>query len=176
MVGVTRIRIQETVAELEALIQQQANPNLKERLQVLYLLKLPNAMSISAVAKVVGRHRGSVQRWLSQYRATGLNGLLETHQSPGRPPVIPPWAVASLQRRLADPETGFGSYTQVQQWLAETLNVDAEYATVHHLVRYRLGAKLKAARPVHAKQNPGALAAFKQTSASTSSCSNSMQR
>ena len=90
MVGVTRIKIQETVAALEALIQQQSHPNLKERLQVLYLLKLPDAMSISAIAKVVGRHRGSVQRWLSQYQETGLNGLLETHQSPGRPQVIPP--------------------------------------------------------------------------------------
>ncbi|MBM0745651.1 helix-turn-helix domain-containing protein (plasmid) [Phormidium sp. CLA17] len=170
MVGVTRIKIRETVTELEALIQQQSHPNLKERLQVLYLLQLPDAMSISAIAKVVGRHRGSVQRWLSQYRETGLNGLLETHQSPGRPQVIPTWAVASLKRRLDDPETGFGSYTQVQQWLSETLNVEAEYATVHHLVRYRLGAKLKAARPVHAKQNPEALTAFKQTSATTSSC------
>ena len=167
MVGVTRIKIRETVTELEALIQQQSHPNLKERLQVLYLLKLPDAMSISAIAKVVGRNRGSIQRWLSQYRETGLNGLLETHQSPGRPRVIPGWAVESLQRRLDDPETGFGSYTQVQQWLSETLNVEAEYATVHHLVRYRLGAKLKTARPVHAKQNSEAREAFKQTSATT---------
>ena len=167
MVGVTRIKIGETATELEALIQQQSNANLKERLQVLYLLKLPEAMSISTIAKVVGRHRGSVQRWLSQYRETGLNGLLETRQSPGRPRVIPGWSVKSLQRRLADPATGFGSYTQVQQWLSDTLNVEAESATVHHLVRYRLGAKLKAARPVHAKQNPEALAAFKQTSATT---------
>jgi hypothetical protein len=36
MVGVTRIEIRETAVELEALIQQQSNPNLKERLQVLY--------------------------------------------------------------------------------------------------------------------------------------------
>jgi len=54
-------------------------------------------------------------------------------------------------------------YTQVQQWLAEILNIEVEYATVHHLVRYRLGAKLKAARPVHVKQVHVALAAFKQT-------------
>lgn len=167
MVGVTRIKIRETVAELEALIQQQSNPNLKERLQVLYLLKLPDAMSISAIAKVVGRNRGSVQRWLSQYRETGVNGVLETRQSPGRPQVIPAWAVDSLKRRLDDPETGNGRYTQVQQWLSKTLNVEAEYATVHHLVRYRLGAKLKAARPVDAKQNPEALEVFKQTSATT---------
>jgi hypothetical protein len=58
MAGVTSIEIQETTAELEALIQQQSNPCLKERLQVLYLLQLPDAMSISAIAKVIGRHRG----------------------------------------------------------------------------------------------------------------------
>lgn len=163
MAGGTSIEIRETATELADLIQAQSNANLKERLQVLYLLKLPEAMSISAIAKVIGRHRGSVQRWLSLYREAGLTSLLETRQSPGRPPVIPGWAVVSLKRRLSEPE-GFGSYTQVQQWLAETLNVEAEYATVHHLVRYRLGAKLKAARPVHAQQDPEARVAFQQTS------------
>lgn len=164
MAGVTQIQIQETLAELEALLQQESNPKLKERLQVLYLLRLPNPLSVSEIAKVIGRHRASVQRWLGDYREDGLKGLLATRQSPGRPQVIPAWAVKSLKQRLDDPEGGFGSYTQVQRWLCETLNVDAEYATVHHLVRYRLGAKLKAARPVHAKQNPEALEAFKQTS------------
>lgn len=164
MAGVTQIQIQETLAELEALLQQESNPKLKERLQVLYLLRLPNPLSVSEIAKVIGRHRASVQRWLSDYREEGLKGLLATRQSPGRPQVIPAWAVKSLKQRLDDPEGGFGSYTQVQRWLSETLNVDAEYATVHHLVRYRLGAKLKAARPVHAKQNPEAPEAFKQTS------------
>ena len=166
MVGVTRLKVQETAAELEALLQKQAHPMLKERLQVLYLLQLPEAMSVSAVAKVIGRHRSSVQRWLSVYGDGGLDRLLEVRQSPGRPRVIPAWAVTSLQKRLSQAE-GFGSYLQVQQWLSETLDVDAEYATVHHLVRYRLGAKLKAARPVHLKQDPEARAAFEQTSATT---------
>lgn len=166
MVGVTRLKVQETAAELEALLQKQSNPMLKERLQVLYLLQLPEAMSVSAVAKVIGRHRSSVQRWLSMYGDGGLDRLLEVRQSPGRPRVIPEWAVTSLQKRLSQAE-GFGSYLQVQQWLSETLDVDAEYATVHHLVRYRLGAKLKAARPVHLKQDPEARAAFEQTSATT---------
>lgn len=167
MVGVTRIKVRETAAKLEALIQKESNPKLKERLQVLYLLQLPDAMSISAIAKVIGRHRGSVQEWLSQYHEGGLEQLLSIGQSPGRPRVIPAWAVTSLKKRLDDAEAGFGSYTQVQQWLSETLNIEAEYATVHHWVRYRLGAKLKAARPVHAKQDPEAREGFKQTSATT---------
>lgn len=167
MAGVTRIEVRETAADLEALIEKQSHPKLKERLQVLYLLQLPDAMSISLIAKVIGRHRGSVQEWLRQYHEGGLENLLSIGQSTGRPRAIPGWAVQSLKKRLDDPEGGFGSYTQVQQWLSETLNVEAEYATVHYLVRYRLGAKLKAARPVHAKQDPQAREDFKQTSVPT---------
>lgn len=62
MAGITRLEIRETTAELEELSQQQSSPNLKQRLQVLYLLQIANAISVSAVAKVIRRHRGSVQR------------------------------------------------------------------------------------------------------------------
>jgi len=83
--------------------------------------------------------------------------------------MIPAWAVVSLQRRLAQPE-GFKSYTQIQQWLKDTLGIKAEYRTVHELVRYRLKAKLKAARPVHLKQDSSQREAFKKTSPLTLTC------
>ena len=41
MSGVTSIEVEESQQELEQLIQQQTNLKLKERLQALYLLKLP---------------------------------------------------------------------------------------------------------------------------------------
>lgn len=85
--------------------------------------------------------------------------MLSVKQSSGRPTVIPTWAVVSLKLRLEQPE-GFKSYIQVQQWLCETLGIEAEYRTVHELVRYRLKAKLKAARPVHTQQDTSALDAF----------------
>lgn len=143
MAGVTRIEVQETAAELEALIQKQSNPKLKERLQVLYLLQLPNAMSISVIAKVIGRHRSSVQEWLNQYHEGGLERFLSLGASTGRPRAIPAWAVESLKKRLDDPERGFGSYTQVQQWLSETLNVEAEYATGASLGAISIGCEIK---------------------------------
>lgn len=74
--------------------------------------------------------------------------------------------MSSLERRLQEPQ-GFKSYTQVQQWLQETLGVIAKYRTVHELVRYRLKAKLKAAGPVHKKQDQMALAQLKKTSLRT---------
>jgi transposase len=126
-------------------------------------------MSISKIAGVVGKHRGTVQRWLADYQEQGLDRFLELQEATGRPRVIPDWAVESLKRQLAEPE-GFKSYGAVQRWLSERLGVEAEYATVHHLVRYRLKAKLKAARPIHLKQNASQRAAFKQTSPLTLTC------
>jgi transposase len=154
MAGVTSIEVKESQQELEQLIQEQTNPKLKERLQVIYLLKLPDALNISQIAKVVGKHRGTVQRWLASYRVQGLDALLEIKHSPGRPRVIRQWAVASLQRRFEQVDTGFKSYIQVQQWLEDTLGVKAGYRTVHELTRYRLKAKLKVGRPTNSKQDP----------------------
>jgi transposase len=162
MAGITHFEIRESAEELAAQLQSETNPIFKERLQVLYLMKLPNPMSISSIANVVGKHRGTLQRWLSIYQAKGLSGLLCVKQSPGRPPVIPAWAVKRLRQELTEVHR-FSSYGAIQQWLADTLGVEAEYRTVHELVRYRLKAKLKAARPVHTKQNAAALEGFKQT-------------
>lgn len=66
-------------------------------------MKLPKAMSISAIAVVIGKHRGTLQRWLSIYQAEGLSGLLCVKQSPSRPRVIPAWAVKRLQEELTEP-------------------------------------------------------------------------
>ena len=169
MPGVTHIRIRESLEEIEKYLRQQKNPRLKERLQVLYLLKGRQVTSVIEVAGVLGRHRAIVQRWLAAYRQGGLEAMLEFKTSPGRTPVIPQWAVGSLQKQLEQPQ-GFKRYTQVQMWLETTLGVKATYATVHHLTRYKLKAKLKASRPKSYKQDPELLEQFKKTSATTCNC------
>ena len=71
MAGVTHIDIQESVEELEALVRQQNNVRLKERLQALYLIK-NQGISDRQIAKILGKHRGTVQRWLADYRDVSL--------------------------------------------------------------------------------------------------------
>jgi hypothetical protein len=56
-----------------------------------------------------------------------------------------------LKERLSEPE-GFGSYKEIQQWLAEEQNLELPYSTVHRIVRYELEAKLKTPRPSHPKK------------------------
>ena len=96
--------------------------------------------------------------------------MLEIKKSPGGVRVIPQWAETALAKRLQEPEHGFKSYGQVQQWLAEKLGVEAEYHAVYQMTRYRLKAKLKVARPQNRKQDTEQRAAFKQTLNSTWSC------
>lgn len=162
MAGVTSIEVKESLEELAGQLRQAETVSAKERLQVLYWLKQENAPSISAIAQALGKHRNTVQTWLSLYRSGGMEGLLEVKPTDGGVRKIPQWAEAALAKRLEDPEHGFKSYGQVQQWLAETLGIEAEYHAVYQMTHYRLKAKLKAARPQNNKQNPQQRELFKK--------------
>lgn len=135
---------------------------------MLYWLKQDTAPSISAIAKAIGKHRNTVQTWLSMYREGGVEAMLEVKKSPGGVRVIPQWAEDALAKRLQDPNHGFQSYGAVQQWLAQTLGIEAEYHAVYQMTRYRLKAKLKVARPQNCQQDSEQRAAFKQTFQTTS--------
>ena len=148
MAGVTSIVVQESLEEIGKRLSQASKSIIKERLQVLYWLKQEKAPSISKIAKSIGRHRGTLQEWLRIYREEGLAGLEIVKSSPGGGNrVIPKWAEAALSKRLQESENGFASYGAIQEWLSETLGVEAEYHAVYQMARYRLKAKLKVVRP-----------------------------
>ena len=169
MAGVTSIDVKESLADLAAQLRQVETPTAKERLQVLYWLKQDKAPSISAIAKAVGKHRNTVQTWLWHYREGGVPAMLAVKKPQGGVRVIPQWAETALAKRLQE-RHGFQSYGAVQQWLAETLGVVAEYHAVYQMTRYRLKAKLKVARPQNDKQDSVQRSAFKQTLQTTLNC------
>ncbi|MBW4490871.1 MAG: helix-turn-helix domain-containing protein [Trichocoleus desertorum ATA4-8-CV12] len=138
MAGVTSIDVKENVDDLVEQLRQAATPTAKERLQVLYWLKQEQAPSIGTIAQAVGKHRNTLQTWLSMYRDGGLEAMLEVKKSPGRVRVIPQWAEEALAKRLQEPNHGFQSYGAVQRWLAQTLGVEAQYHVVYQMTRYRL--------------------------------------
>lgn len=167
MVGVTSIVVKESLDELVQQLQNVEKPTDKERLQVLYWLKQENSPSIGAIAKAIGKHRNTVGRWLWQYRAGGINAMLERKLATGGARKIPQWAETALAKRLQDPNHGFASYGAIQQWLAEDLGIEAQYHAVYQMTRYRLKAKLKVPRPQHIKQNAAQRESFKKTSPMT---------
>ena len=61
---------------------------------------------------------------------------------------------------ISAPE-GFNSYQEVKLWLSICRNIEISYPTIHRIVRYELRGKLKVPRPIHEKQKPGVIEAFK---------------
>ncbi|MEG4811834.1 helix-turn-helix domain-containing protein [Microcoleus sp. F8-D3] len=132
-----------------------------EKLQVLYWLKTQTVDSVLSAAVRLGKHRTTIQRWLSSYRSGGIEELLLQKPRSGRPRIMNSETVERLSNELSEPE-GFSSYKEVHEWLTNCCEVKVAYRTVHQWTRYRLKAKLKVPRPVSEKQKPGAPEEFKK--------------
>lgn len=76
MSGVVKIDIVEPEETLKALLLKAEKVEEKEKLQAIYWLKTKTVDSVSAIAVFLGRHRTTVQRWLTNYRQGGLEELL----------------------------------------------------------------------------------------------------
>lgn len=161
MSGIIKIEIVETAAELRELLKAAENQEVKERVQTLYWLKTGQVATTQAMASLLGKHRTTVSRWLSRYRQGGIATVLVKGKSSGRRRALTPEVEEKLIEELKD-EEGFSSYKEVQRWLKVMHDVDMSYTGVHKLVHYRLKGKLKVPRPVHHKQEPGVVEAFKK--------------
>lgn len=145
--------IAEPAETLERLVRKEKDAQIQRRFQMLLLLKTGEANSQSGAARQLDVHRHTVSDWLELYEEGGIEKIQEV-RDPGPEPgqeSIPPEVVDALQDRLAEPE-GFGSYIEIQQWLAEEHGIELPYSTVHGIVRYDLNAKPKVPRPSHPKK------------------------
>lgn len=161
MSGVVRIEIRETAAELKDLMRQEKDAVRLEKLQVLYWLKTQMVDSVLSAAVRLGKHRTTIQRWLSSYRSGGLAELLSQKPRSGRPKIMNAQTIKKLEKELSDPE-GFSSYKEVHQWLTSCCSLRIAYRTAHQWARYRLKGKLKVPRPVSEKQKIGVVEEFKK--------------
>ena len=144
-------QIIESETELKAQMRSETHPKKKQRLQALYLLRSEQARNRVAVARLLGVDRNTIGEWLAAYARGGLPELLTIHTPPGARPTLDREQMSRLAQALAQPE-GFSSYKEIQQWIADELHVQMPYKSVHRVVRYQLGAKLKQPRPVHVQK------------------------
>ena len=143
--------IKETADELNRLQKQERHPLKQKRLHALYLLASGQATERQHVARLLGVSRNTVGHWLDSYAEGGLTAMLTVKPLPGRVPALNEAQVTQLREALARPE-GFGSYGEVQQWIASELGVTMKYHAVYDLVHDKLGAHLKVPRPTHPKK------------------------
>jgi transposase len=138
---------------LRAELRHERHAERKRRLHLLVLIASGEVRTRQEAAEHLAVHRITIGRWLNGYQDEGLAGLLRigTPGAPAEQRTLSPAAYEALQARLAEPE-GFGSYTEIQQWLAESWGEEVPYQAVHRVVQGRLKAKLKRSRPRHPKK------------------------
>jgi transposase len=130
------------------------------KIQSLYLLKISAVETVRHLAIIIGRGESTIHRWLHQYKIGGISLLLSEPRKTGRPKKLDIETVAKIQQELSDSQ-GFNSYQEIKLWLLVCQNIDISYPTIHRIVRYELRGKLKVPRPIHEKQQPGVIEAFK---------------
>lgn len=81
MSGVYQLEIKETAAELKELLAIQKTGTAKYWVQLLYLLKTGHGQTISQTAAMIGRNRVTLHKWIREYKAGGMEGLLKQKSS-----------------------------------------------------------------------------------------------
>ena len=157
-----KIEIAESEADLKKRLQHAHKAIDEEKLQMLWWLKSGQITQQQEIGQRLGRDTSTVSRWLQKYRRGGLKELLQINKAPGAQRKLSDAVLADLQQQLNRPE-GFSSYGAIVEWLQLKHGLSVEYGTVYHWVHYRLGAKLKAPRPVSYQQDEEVVEAFKKT-------------
>lgn len=145
--------IAQSQEELEALLKANRDAQVQRRVHLLLLICTGEVKTRMQAAKHLRVHRNSIHNWLKLYKEEGLERLLRIDQ--GAPPAeqktLSNEVYQALQARLA--ENGFpNGYIEVQRWLKQGFELEVPYKTLHGILRYRLKAKLKRARPSHVKK------------------------
>ncbi|WP_445299915.1 helix-turn-helix domain-containing protein [Microcoleus sp. AT3-D2] len=83
-------------------------------MKVLYRLKSQTVETVLSAAVRLGKHRTTVQRWLSSYRQGGIEKLLLQKPRSGRPRIMNPETVERLSKESQEPE-GFSSDKEIHQ-------------------------------------------------------------
>ena len=143
--------ITESATELKHRLRSESVGYKKQRLTALYLLQSGGANNRQQVADLIGVNRKTIGHWLDAYQAGGIEQMLSRRYPPGRVPLLSESQRQALRAELDKP-CGFSSYGEIQQFIADTYQVEMSYKAVYSLVHDKWQAKLKVPRKSHQKK------------------------
>jgi transposase len=145
-------------AQIKEQIRDTTDLRDKERLQVVFWAT-SGQHTLADLARLAGRARSTIQVWLDDFIEGGREQLLERAAPPGKPS---PVAGAKVQAQLqAGLQAGrWRTAGQVAAWLKETHGIQRAAKSLYYWLG-KVGGALRVPRPCHVKQNPAAMAAFR---------------
>lgn len=153
-----RIEWQDDVATLGAAYRAERDPEVRPRLQALWLVR--QGRSLQDTAAVVGVHYRTLQTWLAWYRTGGVAAVRAHHQAGiGRAAYLTAEQRAQLMEQVAS--GAFFTAKDVQQWVADTYGVQYRLKGIYRLLA-RLGCHPKVPRPFNPRSTEAEQAAWKK--------------
>lgn len=143
--------ITESSTDLKQHLRRESVGYKKQRLTALYLLKSGEAKTRQQAATLIGVDRKTISHWLNAYQAGGIDQMLYRRSPPGRVPLLSAAQLQALRAELDKP-CGFSSYGEIQQFIADTYQVEMSYKAVYSLIHDKWQAKLKVPRKSHQKK------------------------
>ena len=153
--------ISETTYDLKTLLLNEKDPRIRERIQLIYLIKSGEITKLSKASKILVRDRRTLGTWVKTYEKFGLETLLERRTSDGRPSCLTTEQYNKLEFKLSE-SGGFKSYKHIGSWILEEFGIDIAYKTVFRICHDKLGARPKVSRPKNPKQDEEELELLKK--------------
>jgi len=150
--------VEDDAASLRARYRRERRPDVRPRLHGLWLLR--TGRSAREVARVLGVHERTVQRWIGWYRVGGLAAVTGRHAGgQGAPSFL---TAEQREALAAEVATGrFRTAAEIRRWAAETWGVAYTEGGMYALLA-RLKCAPKVPRPIHDKADAVAQARRKK--------------
>lgn len=157
------LEILETENELKKLISKQIKQKNKDRIKSLLYIKSKKCETREELSKLLGYHIRTMERWLAKYKEGGIEMMLIPDMLDRESKIVTPEIHKGLSRRLNDPEIGFSSYVEAQQWVQEEFGVKMTYHWLREYMVNKFKTKIKQPRKSHIKKDNKAVEAFLKT-------------
>ena len=140
-------------------------PNGRVAARMLGIANILDGMERGAAAQAAGMDRQTLCDWVHRYNQEGLDGLYNRPQGRPKRRLSPTQEQAIAQWVMSAPPEPLVRWrcVDIQAEIEKRFGVRLHESTVGTLL-HRLGFRRMSVRPVHPKNDPDALAAFKKTS------------
>lgn len=153
-------QIEETADELKALENQETNPRLRKRLQLLRILKSGLTPYLTRACEMVGYTDKHGREIWQKYLTEGLTGYARLNYSRKKRGKLTSEQEAQVNRRAA--EVGFASHQEAQGYIFEQFGVCLAVSNVGKLFQ-RLEVTAKVPRPRNRRTSEAEQTEYKKT-------------
>ena len=155
--------IRESDSELNKLLLKQKTLKGEKRLKSLLAIKSGKFETRQQLADFLGIHIRTLERWLVNYKAGGLEMMLTDKPKNKSSKIITPQIHKGLSQRVHDQNNPFLGYWDAQNWVEQEYGVVVKYQRIREYLIQHFKTKPKTPRKSHYKKDVEAEKAFLKT-------------